>query len=77
MVYIKNLIHEHKELNDGYEIIIRYKSGARSILKKTDKIQKMNGDLKMIRYYKGEYLCTVYIDCAEVESFSIGKSEEW
>lgn len=77
MVYIGNIIDEFNKLADDYEICLRFKSGAVSFVKASDKVEKMNGDLKFDRFHKGEYLCTVYVDCAEVESMSIKPIKEY
>ena len=77
MVYMGNIINEFNKLSDDYEICLRFKSGAVSFVKASDKIEKKNGDLKFDRFHKGEYLCTVYVDCCEVESMSIIQAKEY
>lgn len=77
MVYIGNIIDEFNKLADDYEICLRFKSGAVSFVKASDKLEKINGDLKFDRFHKGEYLCTVYVDCCEVESMSITQAKKY
>lgn len=77
MVYSGNIIKNHRNLHDGFELNVIYNSGRISTIKKTDKIQKCNGDLRIDRYHKGNFLCAVIIDCAEVESIIIRKEEKY
>lgn len=75
MVSMDNIIREHSELDENKELEIRFKSGAISTVKPTDEIEVVDGDLKIIRFFKGDYICTVFFNCADVESFNIHKRE--
>ena len=75
MVYIGNIFKAHEGLQESFELHVVYKSGRVSTIKKTDKLHKLNGDLKLTRYYKGNFHCVVIIDCNEVESLIIKKED--
>lgn len=80
MVYINNICQAHMDLQEHQEIEVHYKSGATGLIKKQDQIQKLNGDLQVKRYVKkyfnDEWVCTVIIDCAEVECIVIRQKQE-
>ena len=76
MVYINNICKAHMNLQEHQEIEVHYKSGATGLIKHQDQIQKLNGDLQVKRYFKGEWICTVIIDCAEVECIVIKQKME-
>ena len=75
MVYIGNICRKHEELEDGFELMVKFKSGNSSYIKKDDKLKKLNGDLQVTRYYNGQFLCEVIMDCAEIESLIIKKEK--
>jgi len=77
MVYINNIMIQHENLSDGFKIQLIFRSGKISTILKTDTLEKLNGDLKLTRYYNEEFLCAVVLDCAEVESFNIVKDERF
>ena len=74
-MYIRNIISAMGELKDDEVLLVNYKSGKSSRIFKTDVLEKVNGDLKVIRDLERVGRCIVYIDSAEVESLIIKKDE--
>lgn len=75
MVVMDNLIRAHENLNEGFEIRLRFKSGAISTIKRTDKLTVIFSDIRITRFFKNEYICSVFFNCADVESFTITSEE--
>lgn len=71
MVYIGNIIKAYSELSDDEEIILKYDGGdGETRILSDDKLEKMNGDLKISRT---KPKCAVIVDCAEVKYMTISR----
>ena len=73
-MYIRNITDLLNEMLDGEQILVNYKSGKQSTIKKTDKWETINADLKVTRII-GTSRCIVLIDVAEVESIILQKED--
>lgn len=73
-MYIRNIIGAIEELKDDEVLSVNYKSGKSNRIFKKDKIEKVNGELKVTRELMDKR-CIVYIDTAEVESVIIRENE--
>ena len=71
-MYIRNITNLLNEMLDGEQILVNYKSGKQSTIKKTDKWETINADLQVTRII-GTSRCIVLIDVAEVESIILQK----
>lgn len=71
-MYIRNITGLLKEMLDGEEVILNYKSGKQSKILKSDKWEVVNADLQVTRII-GASRCIVMIDVAEVESIILHK----
>lgn len=71
-MYIRNITSILKEMLDGEEVLINYKSGKQSKILKSDKWEVVSADLKVSRII-GASRCIVMIDVAEVESVILHK----
>lgn len=64
MVYIRNIISLHQELQTGEGLELRFKSGRKCLIKPDNELSTCNGDLMIITHTG---VCVI-VDTAEVES---------
>lgn len=70
MVFIGNICKAHKELSDGYRLVLTFDFDNCAIIRKNDTIEKVNGDLKIIHEKTGN---TTYVDTAFVKKVNTRK----
>ena len=80
MVYMGNIIKIHSSLHQNEEMILFFKSGEVTKIKKSSHIERCSGDLKIVTKVEtrmsGDNLWKITIvDCAEVEKVVIMKRE--
>lgn len=73
MVFIRNINRAHAKLKKGCLIKLYFKSGNTIDIKEDDKLLILNGDLKVTRFHKNEFLCQMVIDCQEIEYYIVTK----
>ena len=61
-------------MQDDEVLCVNYKSGKSNRIFKKDKVEKVNGELKVTRELMSKR-CIIYIDTAEVESVIIRENE--
>ncbi len=66
MVFIRNILKAHQELNDGEMICLLTKTNRKVFIEKDDELTSCNGDLKI-----SKSTCYCYIEPAEVEALLV------
>lgn len=70
MVFVGNICKAHKELSDGYKLVLTFDFDNHEIIYKEDIIEKVNGDLKIIDEKTGN---VTYVDTAFVKKVNTRK----
>ena len=75
MVYMGNIQKLHSSLHQNEEIVLTFKSGEVTKIKRSSQLEACNGDLKIVtrletRASNSTLWKTVIVDCAEIEKIS-------